>query len=525
MPNVGGVKPLIPVLPPSPSLDMPFFSGGTTLHNNNNNNNDNGTSLERSYSNSQSSLTSGKTSTESSHTLVSVSSYTAAHPISMKQRKTPSPGPGSGQRGGGGRTPPAYPPPQESLPLPPTSGAGGGAGSAIVRSPSPLSEEIQPYHSSSSSSTSAAAAVQLQGLGLGPVHRSVAEGQHSVRSVSTPTPTLQHRVAPNPSTGRARQQPEVHVIASSFQTRDGDVSGGGSGAARPIHRDLPPIITTPAVPNYQDRVAGSQQQQLPPRSVSLSNPHRGQQVSGTSSSASGGASGRKLPAPPALELKALNNSYQRQFHSPQLLSPGMGMGMISPGFSPTNVVVDSLIEEMHDEEEHGKDRPTAGGEGDDGTPVRKTSILNRPRPRASSRSSSYRADPLSRTPTPQQATFSPGIHDPNLFANMQQHQQQDGQQHIATNPYYRPCIQLTDVIMHEGVQKALLPCLSIASFLALLSAFDKRWRRCISGEMVGKWIVREWSLNLGPDVVWPGLGVWEGFRECLAQLVQGGPSC
>lgn len=165
--------------------------------------------------------------------------------------------------------------------------------------------------------------------------------------------------------------------------------------------------------------------------------------------------------------------------------------MASPGFSPTNVVVDSLIEEMQDE-----DGPADAAQ----TPVRKTSILDRPRPRATSRSSSYRADPLTHTPT-HQTSFSPGLQDDKVSPSDR-------------NPYFRPPrAKLTDIIQHERIQQTLLPNLSIASFLALLGALDKRWRKCISGEVVGKWVVREWGIVLGPDVAWPGLGVWEGFRE------------
>lgn len=81
------------------------------------------------------------------------------------------------------------------------------------------------------------------------------------------------------------------------------------------------------------------------------------------------------------------------------------------------------------------------------------------------------------------------------------------------NPYFRPTVGLTDVITHQRIQQCLLPHLSIASFLALLGALDKRWRRSVSGEVVGRWVVREWGLTLADGVGWPGLGVWEGFRE------------
>lgn len=290
-----------------------------------------------------------------------------------------------------------------------------------VRSPSPLGPghgDFKPSHLGGG---------HLQGLGLGPVHR---------------TPTNGHP--------RSESSPIVHVIASS------------DPHSRAGHRDLPPILTTPAQTSY--------------RSVSASSPHLGSPA------------GRKHSVPPALELKQSNN--YRQYAPSQLLSPGKGM--TSPGFSPTNVVVDSLIEEMQDED--GPAPATVE------TPVRKTSILDRPRPRASSRSSSYRADPLSHTPT-HQTSFSPGLHDSTSPSKG------------FRNHYFRPAAKLTDIIQHERIQQTLLPNLSIASFLALLGALDKRWRKCISGEIVGKWVVREWGLVLGPDVAWPGLGVWEGFRE------------
>jgi hypothetical protein len=328
-------------------------------------------------------------------------------------------------------------PPHEDLPLPPVPRANPSRGNVqgttlsptprtASRSPSPI-PAIAGVRSPSPLNPSYLGGSHLQGLGLGPVHRAPINGQP-----------------------RAASSPIVHVIASS------------DPHSRAGHRDLPPILTTPAQTSY--------------RSVSASSPHIGSPA------------GRKPSAPPALELKQSNN--YRQYAPLQLLSPGKGM--TSPGFSPTNVVVDSLIEEMQDE-----DGPAPAAAQ---TPVRKTSILDRPRPRANSRSSSYRADPLSYTPT-HQTTFSPGLQDSTSPSR------------AFRNHYFRPAAKLTDIIQHERIQQTLLPNLSIASFLALLGALDKRWRKCISGEIVGKWVVREWGLVLGPDVAWPGLGVWEGFRE------------
>lgn len=333
-------------------------------------------------------------------------------------------------------------PPHEDLPLPPIplpkSGKSGAAGTltptprTASRSPSPIPATAGVRSPSPLSPFS----------GHGEIKPSYSTGGHLQGLGLGPV----QRTATN-GQPRSVSSPAVPVIASS------------DPHSRAGHRDLPPIVTAPAPSGY--------------RSVSASSPHIGQST-------------RKPSAPPALELKQPTN--YRQFAGSQLLSPGMGMA--SPGFSPTNVVVDFLIEEMQDEDE-----PVATAQ----TPVRKTSILDRPRPRASSRSSSYRADPLAHTPT-HQTTFSLEVQDTVTSPSQR-------------NPYFRPAARLTDIIQHERIQQTLLPNLSIASFLALLGALDKRWRKCISGEIVGKWVVREWGLVLGPDVAWPGLGVWEGFRE------------
>lgn len=212
-----------------------------------------------------------------------------------------------------------------------------------------------------------------------------------------------------------------------------------ASSQRPAHKDLPPIITHP------------------PRSVSS--------------------------RPTQLQ--------HQPFPTPHLLSPGIPA---SPGFSPTNVAIDSLIEEM------AEDSPP-GREHERDTPVRKTSILDRPRPRTTSRSSSHRGDMP--TPTPRKTSFPPDILGDTSSSDV--------------NPYFRPSVEITDVITHQRIQQVLLPHLSIASFLALLGALDKRWRRSVSGEVVGRWVVREWGLTLGHGVAWPGLGVWEGFRESTTQ--------
>lgn len=76
------------------------------------------------------------------------------------------------------------------------------------------------------------------------------------------------------------------------------------------------------------------------------------------------------------------------------------------------------------------------------------------------------------------------------------------------------CATLEDIMASREVQAALFPHMSIASFLALLAAIDKSWRKMILGETVGRWVCQSWGLSVGSGggLNWPGLGVWEGFR-------------
>lgn len=66
------------------------------------------------------------------------------------------------------------------------------------------------------------------------------------------------------------------------------------------------------------------------------------------------------------------------------------------------------------------------------------------------------------------------------------------------------------------IQRNLLPYLGINSFLALLGTSD-RVRKAFTGEMVGKWVLREWGIKLegSKGKSWPNLTVWEGFRAYL----------
>lgn len=74
---------------------------------------------------------------------------------------------------------------------------------------------------------------------------------------------------------------------------------------------------------------------------------------------------------------------------------------------------------------------------------------------------------------------------------------------------------LTYLLTHPRVVVSLLPYLSINQFLNLLLS-DQDLRKYITGEMVGRWVMREWGVTVERERgrSWPGLTVWEGFREC-----------
>ncbi|KAK4683748.1 hypothetical protein P7C73_g6480, partial [Tremellales sp. Uapishka_1] len=78
----------------------------------------------------------------------------------------------------------------------------------------------------------------------------------------------------------------------------------------------------------------------------------------------------------------------------------------------------------------------------------------------------------------------------------------------------RPSLQL--VLSQPMIQHALLPCLSINSFLSLTGSHEEV-RRHFSGEVVGRWVMKEWGVQVDRERgrSWPGLTVWEGFLESL----------
>lgn len=70
------------------------------------------------------------------------------------------------------------------------------------------------------------------------------------------------------------------------------------------------------------------------------------------------------------------------------------------------------------------------------------------------------------------------------------------------------------VITQPRVQAALLPFLSINSFLSLMGS-SHILRKEFTGETVGRWVVGEWGISIERERgrSWPNLTVWEGFCE------------
>jgi hypothetical protein len=69
-------------------------------------------------------------------------------------------------------------------------------------------------------------------------------------------------------------------------------------------------------------------------------------------------------------------------------------------------------------------------------------------------------------------------------------------------------------LSHTSFQAALLPFLSINSFLSLSGSSDVI-RQLFSGEVVGRWVLREWGIHVDRERgrTWPNLTVWEGASE------------
>lgn len=80
-------------------------------------------------------------------------------------------------------------------------------------------------------------------------------------------------------------------------------------------------------------------------------------------------------------------------------------------------------------------------------------------------------------------------------------------------------LQLDFLLAHPAIQSSLLGAIGINTFLSL-SGSSENVRRQFTGESVGRWVLREWTV-LSPDQAgnrWPNLTVWEGFRTYAPRL-------
>jgi hypothetical protein len=73
------------------------------------------------------------------------------------------------------------------------------------------------------------------------------------------------------------------------------------------------------------------------------------------------------------------------------------------------------------------------------------------------------------------------------------------------------------LLSHPNIQGSLLSSLTINSFLSLTGTSESI-RRCFTGESVGRWVMREWGIEVDRERgrSWPNLTVWEGFCEWAA---------
>ncbi|WRT70800.1 uncharacterized protein IL334_007799 [Kwoniella shivajii] len=81
----------------------------------------------------------------------------------------------------------------------------------------------------------------------------------------------------------------------------------------------------------------------------------------------------------------------------------------------------------------------------------------------------------------------------------------------------RPKATITFILLPAQIQAAILPHLSINSFLSLTGA-SNIIRKRFTGESVGRWVMKEWGVEIdkAKGRTWPNLTVWEGFCEFLA---------
>lgn len=70
------------------------------------------------------------------------------------------------------------------------------------------------------------------------------------------------------------------------------------------------------------------------------------------------------------------------------------------------------------------------------------------------------------------------------------------------------------LLSHPAIQSSLLSSIGINAFLSLTGS-SETIRHQFTGESVGRWVLREWGVQIPPNlgVRWPNLTVWEGFRK------------
>lgn len=73
------------------------------------------------------------------------------------------------------------------------------------------------------------------------------------------------------------------------------------------------------------------------------------------------------------------------------------------------------------------------------------------------------------------------------------------------------------LLSHPAIQSSLLSAIGINAFLSLTGS-SENIRQQFTGESVGRWVLREWGVQIPPQlgVRWPNLTVWEGFRKSQA---------
>lgn len=410
----------------------------------------------------------------------------------------------------------------------PTSTSSSPQFSASHRAPSPLSTSVGSNGRSLSSSP-ASDGVFLMSNGSAPRQElsRLNIGNSLQGSRASPESSWSNNATPNSnapgisgynssaSGGSRSRNHSVDSTGSSPGIMDSTTTTPTAANTRNTHKDLPPIQTRsptkggppPAYLSLGNRYPSEKPASVtsgmvsrPPRSASLS-------TGGQGSTAQPQPQPRNFSALPIMNSSTLVTSPQDEK-------------------SATSHAVDSMFQEMANDRSLNltlKSPVLANGSGRS-SPI---SNGNPPSPRGSpGRGSPGRGSPgimdrprHSGGKTPIQI-LQPGFgRSPNLLqgefgGNKRLHPSRYLAMHRAMHRRRRKGKATLDhILVEEAIQTSLLPFFPIASFLALLGAIGPNVRRKVSGEIVGRWVCREWSLTLEGNEAWPGLGVWEGYRE------------